>query len=221
MEKTLIIIPAYNCASVLTGLINRIKAQTDCDILIVDDGSKDNTQEILSSLQVLACRHEGNLGKGAALQTGFDFAREKAYINVITMDADGQHDPDDLGIFFKYDADMVLGKRTFRLGIMPVARIMSNIMTSLILSIITGKKVSDSQCGYRKIRLANLNSFHPRFSGFQYETEILLHILKRRKGSVVNVPIKTIYKDEKSNIRHFHDTFQFIAVVWRYLWISG
>jgi len=220
MKKTLIIIPAFNCAPQLGPLIRKIRQHTDCAVLVVDDGSTDNTPALLRDAGVELLSHTENRGKGAALSSGFTRAFENGYEFVVTMDGDGQHDPSDLPGFFQYDADVVLGARSFKRGVMPLARIFSNTLTSFILSMATGKKIRDSQCGYRKIRLALVRSFRPRLSGFQYETELLLHILKRKRGSVINVPVLTIYSGGKSYIRHFRDTLQFIAVVWRYLWIS-
>jgi glycosyltransferase involved in cell wall biosynthesis len=221
MKKTLIIIPVFNGGPQLGKLIGKIREFTDCAILAVDDGSTDDTPALLRGAGVEVLRHGKNRGKGAALASGFVWAIDKGYEFALTMDGDGQHDPSDLSGFFKYDADVVLGARSFKRGLMPPARILSNTLTSKLLSLVTGKEIKDSQCGYRKIRMAFLPSFRPRLTGFQYETEILLHILKRKRGSVINVPVATIYSGEKSYIRHFRDTLQFIAVVWRYLWISG
>jgi glycosyltransferase involved in cell wall biosynthesis len=220
MKKTIVIISAYNCGPGLAALVGRIRELTDCPVLVVDDGSQTPLAGLLSGSGAEVLRHERNSGKGAALATGFNRALEREFEFAVTMDADGQHDPGDLPGFFLYDADLVQGARNFKPGVMPWARILSNTLTSFILSIVTGKKVKDSQCGYRKIRLALLYSFRPRLTGFQYETELLLHILKRRRGSIVHVPVKTIYGDEKSSIRHFRDTLQFVSTVGRYLWIS-
>jgi len=220
VKRTLILIPAYRCAASLRELIPALRSLSECTILVVDDGSNDETAETARISGAETIIHNVNLGKGAALESGYNYALDKGFEFVITLDGDGQHSPDDLAHFLDYDADFVLGSREFKTGSMPFFRICSNRTTSFILRWVTGKNISDSQCGYRKVRLSMLTSFKPRLTGFQYETELLLHVLKRRNGSVVNVPIRTIYADEKSYIRHFRDTWQFIYTVLRYLWIS-
>lgn len=220
MRKTLILIPAYNAGSHLPGLLKEIRSVTEMAVLVIDDGSRDNTSEAARANGAEVIRFDENRGKGAALDAGMDLAIQKGYEYVVTLDADGQHSPADLPRFFEFDADIVLGARDFTPGVMPFFRILSNSITSRILSWVTHRDIRDSQCGYRKIRLAFIQSFKARFTRYQYETELLLHVAGRRRGAVINVPIRTIYGDERSHIRHFRDTFQFVAAVLRYLWIS-
>ncbi|MFH0921696.1 MAG: glycosyltransferase family 2 protein [Fibrobacterota bacterium] len=217
-EKTLILLPAYECALALPGLIARIRMEAPFHtVLIVDDGSLDNTFEAARKAGVFTLHHPENRGKGAALSTGFQYARVNGFDAVITLDADGQHDPSDLRAFFEADADLAAGCREFRRNVMPFWRICSNRLTSLLVRAVTGKRILDSQCGYRKVLLSALEGFVPRYQGYQFETELLLHIALRKEARIVNVPIKTLYSGEKSHIRHFRDIRQFLVALGRAL----
>ncbi|MBL8026918.1 MAG: glycosyltransferase family 2 protein [Fibrobacteres bacterium] len=216
--NTLVLIPAYNAAEPLKVLLPEVVKQ--CPVLVVDDGSKDNTRKTAIDSGVECVTHEVNRGKGEALLTGFRWASEKGFTHVITIDADGQHSPIDLPAMLLSESDLTIGYREFKFGTMPLARIVSNTLTSLICSFAIGKRVRDSQSGYRKVKLSTLEGFKPHFKGFQFETELLLHAAGKKKCSIGHVPIKTIYNGGVSHIRHFYDTTAFIRAILRYLWTT-
>jgi glycosyltransferase involved in cell wall biosynthesis len=221
MNKTAIIIPVYNCGQTIAPLIEQIMhLALPCDIVVVNDGSTDDTTEVLRRQPVRLISHVHNKGKGAALHSGITWAREKGYNFALTMDGDGQHDPKDIEKFLARKADLAIGRREFKIGKMPLTRIFSNSISSRILSRAAGKVIHDSQCGFRKVRLAALEGFSPRSRGYQYETEIILYIARVKRGRIVNVPVNTVYNRSKSYIRHIPDTWEFITAVWRYTWIS-
>jgi len=117
MRSTVILIPSYNCGATLPGLIRQIKSHApDCETLLVNDGSTDNTSLLLDTLPVCSISHPVRRGKGAALQTGMDWALTHGFRFVITMDADGQHDPADLPKFLKSNADLSVGARNHAFG---------------------------------------------------------------------------------------------------------
>ncbi|MBD3218055.1 MAG: glycosyltransferase, partial [candidate division Zixibacteria bacterium] len=152
--KILILIPAYKAADTLPKLVERINKYVDKkDILIVEDGSPDNTCASAKSTGAVVLPHEINKGKGEALKTGFKHALENRYDGVISIDADLQHDPDLIPEFIQVaeenDADVIVGTRERNLGNMPFERFLTNELTSLIISCFSGRFVRDSQSGYR------------------------------------------------------------------------
>tara|TARA_B100000959_G_C14607139_1_gene470515 strand:- start:244 stop:633 length:390 start_codon:yes stop_codon:yes gene_type:complete len=120
--------------------------------------------------------------------------------------------------FFEVDDeyDIVLGTRDFTTN-MPVHRRLSNLITSKLVSFMCGRKILDSQCGYRRYKLSNVLCWKYMENGFQFESEILIRMIGLSKGSIKHVPINTIYNSEKSSISHVSDTFQFISMIIRSL----
>ena len=154
------------------------------------------------------------MGKGISLQRGFQFARQKGFKHVITMDSDLQHEPSELRLFLdaRDDVDFVLGYRE-RDASMPLSRKFSNWMTSKIISSLTKTKIKDSQCGYRRYSLSAIENFDYIESGFQFESEILIKAISK-KTTIEQVKVSTIYdKNNKSYIKHFSDTIKFIRLI--------
>ena len=185
----------------------------------MDDGSTDKTSEVAKSSGVIVLQHEKNSGKGAALQTGFDYARNLVGIEfVMTMDADLQHQPEDFLKFFlvqqQTDADIVIGWRK-RIGTqMPVHRLLSNTITSALVGLRTGVKIEDSQCGFRLIRRSVIERVRLESIGYEAETEFLIKAAKH--GFAIQfVPINTVYGEEKSYMKHWATTVNFIKVLFR------
>ncbi len=222
-----IIIPVFNGDhNVLEKLIHLIFntcQNYSFSILIVDDGSKAPLQipnHLNQKVDVL--RHEINKGKGAALKTGFNYFAEVVPVDVIlTMDADLQHPPEKIPAFIqKYQSGLghiIVGYRNRSPKIMPLHRMVSNSLTSLIISLLTGQLIRDSQCGYRLIDQKILNNLELRENRFHLESELFLRAAEKRI-SIGFVPIATIYSNQKSSIRNVRDTLNFIALIFRYLW---
>ena len=216
-----ILIPAYRAEGELREflpvLLEKVPAQ---NLLVVIDGIFDETEKLCAELGVEALAFEKNRGKGAALVSGFEKinADNPDTKWVITMDADGQHSPDDLGKFFDAinSADsktaLILGARQRSLKLMPPARIFSNWATSAFISHITKQKVADSQCGYRAYRLSAILSVKCKFFRFEMESECILR-LNNAGFFVRNVPIQTLYTAQTSHISHFADTFRWLKAM--------
>jgi len=208
----LVLIPAYNEERSVASVV--CSARTYLPVLVIDDGSTDDTAQEARLAGAMVLSNGQNQGKGAALQTGIQQALEQGYDFVITLDADGQHDPNEIPIFLKaYSAkqmDMIIGRRNFSL--MPTVRRISNTLGTKIFSWAAGKPIPDNQSGYRLISRRLLEVLRePGERGFEFEVEMIvsciLHGYKMKW-----VPIRTIYGDEKSHIHPLRHAVKFMQV---------
>ena len=216
--RALALVPAYNEArfigEVLSKLLETFRAE---DVLVVDDGSEDGTGEIAQSFGVNVLRNEGNLGKGASLRKGFRWALERGYEAVLTLDADGQHPPELAPRFLEAgeEADLVLGCRYPFRG-MPLLNKLSNLTTSLTISVMTGARVPDSQVGYRLIKAEVLKAVKLKTTKFQTESELLVKALWLG-FKLALVPIPVIYSGQRSHIRAL-DVPRALGLALKLLW---
>jgi|UniRef100_A0A7C4UD34 glycosyltransferase involved in cell wall biosynthesis len=227
MDRILILLPSYNEAPRLPDTIRRIRKSIEklnkfyFEILVVDDGSKDETSEVALKENVKVIRHNKNLGKGYVHRTGFKYALEKNFDAVLTLDADGQHDPAEIENFLKvYDKyDMIIGKRRVDVKVMPLIRYFTNRLTSLVTSVLSEKKVSDSQSGYRLLKRSVFEKLRLKTSRFQTESEEIIQA-GRFRLKIAEVNISTIYRESgrKSYINPFIDTIRFIQMGIDSLW---
>jgi glycosyltransferase involved in cell wall biosynthesis len=214
--KILILIPAYNAGRWLNQLIERMPPDVDrSDILIVDDGSTDDTLPIAQRCGVSVTSHGRNLGKGAALKTGFDAGISRGYDLILTLDADLQHPPEWIPLLARPilagEADLVIGARSRQETSMSSVRRFSNALTSALISWRVGQKIPDSQSGFRAIRSGILKEIQLTTSRYETETELLIKAADRG-FRIGHVPIPTIYAGETSSIRHVVDTCRFIRL---------
>ena len=222
LHKTAVVIPAYNASQTISQLIHRISIyHPQEDIIVVDDGSEDQTYEKAMRTDAAVLKHRRNRGKGEALKTGFNYATEKGYNNVITLDADLQHDPAFIHDFVhqvqSMNSDIVVGTREMNLKIMPFLNLLSNRLTSIIVSVFTGKIIKDTQSGYRLTNVKVFDSLDLKSKKYDLESEIILKAA--RKGfRIDSVWISTIYTGGKSFISPLADTLRFIVLLWRSLW---
>lgn len=219
--KIALVIPVYNEGERFKALLKKISPFFPLvDTIIVDDGSTDGAVEGLESGEYHIIRHRENKGKGQALRTGFAEAAQKRYDWALTIDADGQHDPSRIPVFIEAAESgrfgIIIGSRRKDLASMPLDRRFSNLTTSLILSIMSGQKILDAQCGYRMYSMNFLKGVNLETTAFDTESELLLSAFKR-KIPIGWVDIPTIYTKEKSHIHRGMDTFRFIAQVFKYI----
>ena len=212
------IIPAFNEAARIAPVIQATRRHVGT-VLVVDDGSADETSSAARAAGAEVVRLEPNRGKGAALEAGFEWARAGGFEVCVTLDADGQHDPADipglLGAYERGQPAMVVGSRMSDVKAMPLVRKCTNWFMSWLLSRLMGQWVPDTQCGFRLIRcdaLAGLKVESPRFAA---ESEILLE-LAGRGHRIASAPVRTIYGDEKSKIHPMRDTLRFFSMVQRF-----
>ena len=216
--KFAIVIPAYDEEENIDELLENLTGFPKNCIIVIDDGSRDRTSSIVESFGAILLKHEKNLGKGMAQRTAFKYVLENGFDGVITMDADGQHAPDEIGSFIKKNdsADILIGTRRMTLANMPALRYFTNKVTSLVVSLIVSQRVFDSQSGFRYICSKVLRNVPLSTGKFQTESEIL--IKAARKGYKIGcVPVSTIYKETKSYIHPLFDTLRFIALACRSL----
>jgi glycosyltransferase involved in cell wall biosynthesis len=219
MRRVLVTIPAYNAAGTLSELIAQIRRRHQTlDILVVDDGSTDDSGRVALSAGAAVLTQSENLGKGEALKRGFVYAVERNYDAIITLDADLQHDPAEIQCFLNAYSD----DRTILVGIrrrdksMPFARKVSNSLTSFVSSVFCGVRLLDSQSGYRLIPTAILRNITLSSSRFDLEPELLIKAA-RAGYDVRSVEISTIYHAGRSWINPPIDTIRFLIMLMKSL----
>ncbi len=218
--KTCVLIPAYN-EEKRVGAVVREVLEYCPDVIVVDDGSPDGTDKVAAEAGAIVLEHVHNQGKGAALQTGFDYAREHGYDLAITLDADGQHAPSDIPAFLQaYErthSPVLVGNRMGDVAAMPRLRRFVNRFMSDLLSRVMGQHVPDSQCGFRLYHRSAFPAgpYDAHSQRYAAESEILLRLaLEGRKIGAVT--IQTIYGDEKSKVRPLADTLRFFRMLRRF-----
>ena len=194
MISEAVIIPAYNEGKTIFEVITRTKLFAPI-IIVVDDGSKDNTAAEAKKAGAKVIQHKVNLGKGAALKTGCDYALQQGVQKIVTMDADGQHDPQEIPLFISAldQHDIVFGNRKTPTS-MPVVLKFGNKVLTTTLQALYGIKIEDSQCGYRSFRSGIYK--HLRWDATDYfvETEMAIRTGKKKLKYAI-IPIETIYAD--------------------------
>jgi glycosyltransferase involved in cell wall biosynthesis len=213
--RVAVLVPAYQAAAHLGEVLLRIQALADPpDVLVVNDGSRDATEQVARMYGVPVLSFAGNRGKGHALLAGF--AALTDYDAVITIDADGQHPPECVPTFVaaaEAGADVVLGRRRFEGGMPPVRRL-ANAVSSQWASGLAGQTISDSQCGYRLYR-REVIAVVPVTPG-RYELESEMAVRSARLGfRVREVEIPTVYGTEQSQIRVARDVPRILGVLAR------
>lgn len=178
-------------------------------VVVVDDGSVDRTATEARTAGAEVICHRETRGKGAALGSGWNLARNRGFKWALTMDGDGQHDPEDipkfLGCAGDGTVDLVIGNRMADPGSMPWLRRVVNRWMSRRISKNAGVWLPDSQCGFRLVRMAAMDKISLETTHFEIESEQLWGFI-RNGLSLKFVPIKTIYKDEQSKIHPLRDT---------------
>lgn len=213
--KTCLILPAYNEAKTIRAVISQAREFIQ-SIVVVDDGSIDETAQIARRSNVTVVRHKINRGKGMTLRTGFDWAMRNQYEIVMTMDSDGQHNPLDIPRFLdklrRDNPDIIIGARSPDQSSMPLHRRLNNRLVSAVGTWLCGQKVVDFQCGYRLIKAEVLKSV--KLETMRYETESELLVKAGRLGfRIKTIPIKTIYSGQVSNVKPLREIYLFTKLL--------
>jgi len=211
LDKICVLIPAYNAQWTLGSVLEKVGV-LKIDTLVVDDGSSDQTGRVASEHGVELLSHSLNLGKGAALRTGFQSILQKDYRVIITLDADGQHDPAEipflLKIFQRVKPDLLIASRAAEFGKMTFLRRFWNRLGVKAVARLCHSDITDSQSGFRLIRAEILREIDLSTSRFETELELLIKACKRG-FSVLSVPIITQKIDgtASSHFRPVTDTW--------------
>jgi glycosyltransferase involved in cell wall biosynthesis len=217
MKNLCAVIPCFNVEQTILEVIHKTCQFIELShLIVVDDGSFDQTATIARKTGSIVLQNGVNHGKGYSLKKGFQYAIKNRFEAIVTLDGDLQHDPLEIPNFIEHykktNADLILGDRTYDFSSMPLDRQFSNKMTSLLISLLTGQRVKDSQTGYRLIRTEILKSIQLISNRYETESELLLKALLNGY-KIAHVPIKTIYNNRPSHIHRFIDTLRFLKIV--------
>jgi glycosyltransferase involved in cell wall biosynthesis len=209
------VIPCLNEQATIGALVHAI-APSIPTIWVIDDGSKDNTCREARNAGATVISQAVSRGKGSALHAGWSQALEQGFEWALSLDGDGQHAPEDVGRFLacadRTGASLVIGNRMHAPGPMPWVRRWVNRGMSEQLSRLTGRRVPDSQCGFRLMNLQEWAKLSIQSNHFEIESEVLLQFA--RAGLKIEfVPIQVIYKEERSKIHPIKDTLRWLR--WR------
>jgi len=207
------IIPAFNEDQRIEKVVQG--ALVHLPVLVIDDGSLDKTSRVAEQAGAQVIQQTPNQGKGIALRRGFKHALDNGYQAVVTLDADGQHDPEEiptfLGAFQAGDADLIIGRRDFK-EIPPIRRL-ANSLGKWSFSWAVGQRIEDNQSGYRLLNRRMMESvLGSQESGFEFEVEMIV-ICIQSDYRLEWVPIRTIYRDEGSHIHPLQHTLEFTRMV--------
>jgi glycosyltransferase involved in cell wall biosynthesis len=209
----LALIPAFEEGPRVGGVV--MGATAHLPVLVVDDGSSDDTALRAETAGATVIVQRPNQGKGAALRAGFAWALDHEFDAVVTLDADGQHDPAEIPAFLdaveRTGADLIIGRRDF--SRMPPIRRLANRLGGVALSWAAGRDIPDNQSGYRLLSRRLIEAVADSTeSGFEYEIEMITTCI--RAGYRLDwVPIRTIYAGEPSHIRPWRHFTSFVRMV--------
>ena len=213
--RACVLIPTYNNGTSLAAVINDVAQYTD-QIIVVNDGSTDNTALLLQNFPVLQIITQPfNMGKGFALRTGFDYARKKGYQYAISIDSDGQHFAKDLYRFLdkleEVPNAIIMGARNMDQETVPGKSSFGNRFSNFWFKIETGILLPDTQSGYRLYPLQPLQKIHFFTRRFEFEIEVLVRAAW--KGiAIVSVPVTVYYAPKETRVSHFRPVKDFTRI---------
>lgn len=212
-----VLIPVYNGADHIGELLESIKG-IHHEVIVIDDGSKDDTAAIAERTGARVIRHKENKGKGAAIKTGIGYILKKDYEFIIMMDGDGQHSAPEIHEFIrKYRLDktpLIIGNRMHDVANMPRLRYLTNRTMSRIISELCRQYIPDSQCGFRLVAREVLEKIKLTCNNYEIESEMLIRAA-REGFKIESIPVKSIYEKEISYINPLRDTGRFIKIIFQ------
>lgn len=228
-NQTGFLIPAYDPGPLLGKVISKLSATLDDEglsrvpIVVVDDGCTDGACDQLPQ-HIHLLRHSNNRGKGAALQTGLAWARDRGLRCVVTVDADDQHPTAEAIRLLHHPAPadaLVLAVRDMRAAGAPLANRFSNAFSNWVLSLFGGRTLRDTQCGLRRYPVAETLALGATHPGYAFESELVLRAA-RRGTPIVHVEATVDYPKESTRVSHFHtakdpakNVLRVIQTTWR------
>lgn len=223
-NNIVILIPSYNPTDILIEYIEDLYKNGFKKIIIIDDGSKDKQifEKIKTFKYCIVLTHQINLGKGAAIKTGFRYYTRNLkddYDGIITLDDDNQHSIDDAIKLSKFNDlnSLILGVRNFNLKTVPFKSKMGNKFTTFMFKMFYKKKISDTQTGLRLYPNKLINELcYLDGNGFDFETNVLIYCIKKRIN-IIEIDINTIYIDKNKNSRFkpFKDSIKIYKIFFK------
>lgn len=213
-KKIFAIMPAYNEEKTITEVALKTRKHVG-RVVVVDDGSRDDTSGAAEKAGATVLRHTVNLGKGAALKTGCDYAVRKGAELMVLIDSDGQHDPEEIPKLLRVieGADIVLTYRNIDYHRMPLFKRIGNRFINLNISLLFGIRVIDSQCGYRALTSKAYRKIRWIASDYSVETEMIARVGKKQLR-FKQIPVKTIYNDMYRGITLIDGMKIFLSMLW-------
>ena len=210
-------VPCLNEAATIEPLVAEVRKRLPT-VILVDDGSTDDTAALAAGAGAEVIRHPRPRGKGAALAAGWSRARERGFTWALAMDGDGQHAPTDIPAFLsgagQTGAQLIVGNRMTQPGAMPWLRRRVNRWMSRRISRLTGWALPDTQCGFRLMRLDAWARVHANADHFEIESELLSKFIAAGY-QVEFVPVRVIYRNERSKIQPVRDTRRWFRWWWQ------
>lgn len=213
--KCVVVMPTYNNAGTIAQVISDVKKYSD-DVVVVNDGSTDNTASILSSIEgIKVIDYPNNKGKGYALKLGLAKAYEWGYRYAITIDSDGQHYADDIPVFIEKIEEkpdsLLIGARNLTADNMPSKNTFANKFSNFWYKVETWQELSDTQSGFRLYPLEKLQKIHFITRRYEFEVEVIVRAAWRGIN-VENVPIKVYYPPVEERVSHFRPLKDFTRI---------
>jgi glycosyltransferase involved in cell wall biosynthesis len=212
------LVAAFNEESTIVDVLQGARRFLD-DVVVVDDGSQDQTAAVAERAGARVIRHRANEGKGVAVRTGLSFVLGQDFTHVLFIDADLQHNPSDIGLLIEKArdgvGDFVLAERVFNKESMPRSRYYANTIGSRVMSKLTGTPIRDSQSGFRLIRSDLLRPLTLTARRYEIEAEILVKLV-RRGAKIEHVAVASSYRGARSKMRPIRDVFRICMLTMRY-----
>ena len=214
-----VVIPTYRnagtVADVVTRTLEQLKEVSGSRVIVVNDGSPDNTDEVLADLPVTLVSYPDNKGKGGALKAGFAKAAELGYDHVITLDSDGQHYPEDIPTFIEaikaHPDAIITGSRNLSAANMPGKNTFANKFSNFWFTVQTAHKLPDTQTGFRLYPLRKMGDMHLMTSRYEAELELLVRSAWRNI-ELIPLPINVYYPPEGERVSHFRPGRDFTRI---------
>jgi len=215
-----IVIPAFNEEKKIGEVVGEVKSNGFDQIIVVDDGSADDTLNEIKRAGALALRHKINRGKGAAVKTGIEAAKILGAEEVVTMDGDGQHNPADIKSMLRKiekGNDVILGSRLMNKKGMPFVKVLYNHVGNFLTWYLNGLWVTDSQSGFRAYSQKALELIDTRSDRYEYDSEVIREIY-RHQLKYVEVPIEVRYTDYSMGKVEKQGFLNGLKTIYRMIW---
>ena len=215
-HRVCVVVPTYNNATTIVDVLERILAVAD-DVVVVADGCTDDTLQRLAPFEkrIDIVNYTPNRGKGTALIEGFARAIRQGFEYALTIDSDGQHFPEDIPLFAQaldnHPQTLIVGARNLEQENMPGGNTFANRFSNFWFTVQTGRRLPDTQTGYRLYPLRRLSGL--RWITSRYEAELELLVLMTWSGTdVVSVPVRVYYPPQGERVTHFRPVADFARI---------